>query len=41
MIGPTAPDRAKMVPNATGMIRPIIAQPATASSPKREIVAVR
>ena len=32
---PTAPDSAKMTPKATGRMRPMIAQPATASSPKR------
>ncbi len=33
MIGPTAPDSAKMMPNATGVSRPAIAIPATAASP--------
>ena len=33
MIGPTAPDSAKMMPNATGVRRPAIAIPATAASP--------
>ena len=40
MIGPTAPDSAKITPNATGTMRPMIAQPATAASPKRAISAV-
>ena len=40
MIGPTAPDSAKITPNATGTMRPMIAQPATAPSPKRAISAV-
>ncbi len=37
---PTAPDRAKMAPNATGVMRPITAQAATAASLKRAIVIV-
>ncbi len=32
--GPTEPDRAKMMPKATGMSLPMMAAAATASSPK-------
>ena len=38
MMGPTAPLRAKMTPKATGVMRSIVAWPATAATPKPAIV---